>query len=135
MPKLALFLVCLFVVGCATTAKYEAKLNSWIGSSEEALVAAWGAPDQVYTLNDGKKAIAYIRKSAFQSGGYSYTVPRNKYYSGKIGNETFSATSTEYVTESVPTQIHRLYCKTTFLIDNLGKVIHWHHEGNNCVSP
>jgi hypothetical protein len=137
MPEKRLFvlLLCLALCGCATTAKYESKLDTWIGVSEDALVAAWGVPDKVYNTNDGKKAIAYVHKDTVQTGGYSYTVPRTVHHSGTIGNEAYSGTSTEYVTETVPAQNYKLYCKTSFLIDKSGIIVSWHHEGNNCVSP
>ena len=57
MGKTLLLLLCLALSGCATTAKYEAKLNTWIGVSEDSLIASWGVPDKEYHLNDGKKAI------------------------------------------------------------------------------
>lgn len=135
MKNFLLFLILFFAYGCATTARYETRLNAWIGASEEQLISAWGVPDMVYVLDNGKKAIAYVRKNVYQSGGYSYSVPRHTYYAGRIGNETFSGTSTQYTTETVPQHTHKLYCKTSFIIDNTGKIISWHYEGNNCVAP
>jgi hypothetical protein len=85
-------------------------------------------------MSDGKKAIGYVRKNTVQTGGYTYTVPQRTYQTGKIGNETYSGTSTTYVTETVPVQNYKLYCKTTFIIDQNGKIESWYHEGNNCVS-
>jgi uncharacterized protein YceK len=46
MKKLIYLCVMVMLVsGCATTAKYEAKLNTWIGTSEDSLIASWGVPD------------------------------------------------------------------------------------------
>lgn len=134
MKKIWVFLLCLGLSGCATSAKYEAKLNSWIGASEGSLIASWGVPDKVYQMSDGKKAIGYLRKNTVQTGGYTYTVPQRTYQTGKIGNETYSGTSTTYVTETAQVQNYKLNCKTTFIIDQNGKIESWHHEGNNCVS-
>ncbi len=120
--------------GCATTAKYEAKLNSWVGASESALVSSWGVPDKVYAMNDGKKAVAYIHKDTVQSGGYSYVVPQTTYQTGTIGNQTYSGTATTYVTETEPVHKYRLFCKTSFIISHNGTIESWHHEGNNCVA-
>jgi len=129
-----LILLCLGLSGCATTAKYEAKLNSWIGSSEDSLVAAWGVPNKTYNLKDGKKTIEYVHKETVQTGGYTYTTPQSTYQSGTIGGQSYSGTSTTYVTEVEPIQKYKLSCKTSFMINNSGKVESWHHEGNDCVS-
>jgi hypothetical protein len=110
------------------------KLNTWIGTSEDSLISAWGVPDREYHMNDGKKAIEYIHKNTVQTGGYTYTEPRTTYHSGTIGNKTYSGTSTQYVTETTPIQMYKSSCKTSFIIDQSGKVESWHHEGNNCVS-
>ncbi len=135
MKKTFVLLLCLGLCGCATTAKYEVKLNIWIGASEDSLIAAWGVPDKEYHTNDGKKAIAYVNRNTVQTGGYIYTVPETTYHSGTIGNKTYSGTSTQYVSEIMPVQNYKLFCKTSFIIDKSGKVESWHHEGNNCVSP
>jgi hypothetical protein len=135
MKKLIyLFAMVALLSGCATTAKYEAKLNNWIGASEDSLVAAWGVPNKTYNLPDGKKAIEYVHKETIQSGGYSYATPQTTYQSGTIGNKPYSGTSTSYVIETTPVQNYKLSCKTSFIINNSGKVESWHHEGNDCVS-
>lgn len=135
MRKIIYLFVLLFLAsGCATTAKYEAKLNTWIGVSEDALIASWGVPDKTYEMQDGKKAIEYKRRSTIETGGYAYTTPQTTYYSGKMGNQTYSGTSTTYTTEIEPVRKHRFFCRTSFIIDNNGKIESWHHEGNDCVS-
>jgi len=135
MKKLIyLFVMLMLVSGCATAAKYEAKLNTWIGVSEDSLIASWGVPDKTYEMGDGKKAIEYVHKNTIQSGGYTYTTPQTTYHSGKIGDKSYSGTSTAYVTEIEPMRKYRLSCKTSFIINNSGKVESWHHEGNDCVA-
>ena len=131
-----LFAVVLSMVltGCATTAKYEAKLNSWVGQNEDSLIAGWGVPEKTYQMQDGKKALEFVHKSVVQMGGYTYTQPQVTYHSGSIGNKQYSGTSTTYVTEVSPVQRYKLSCKTTFILDTDGKVAGWHHEGNDCTS-
>ncbi len=124
----------IFAGGCATTAKYDAKLNTLIGQSEDSLIASWGVPDKQYHMSDGKKAVEYVRKTTVQSGGYTYTEPQTTYQSGTVGDKSYSGTSTTLVTETMPAQKYKLYCKTSFIINNQGKVESWHHEGDNCVS-
>ena len=120
--------------GCATTAKYEAKLNTWIGVSEDSLIASWGVPDKTYEMRDGKKAIEFARKNTVQSGGYTYTTPQTTYESGKIGDQSYSGTSTTYVTTTEPIRKYKLFCSTSFIINSSGKVESWHHEGNDCLA-
>jgi len=134
MKKTCLLLLCLGLSGCATTAKYEAKLNTWVGSSEESLIASWGVPDKEYQMSNGKKAVAYIHKETFQTGGNTYQEPQITYQSGTIGGSPYSGTATTYVTETVPVQNYKLSCKTSFIINSGGKIESWHHEGNNCVA-
>ncbi|MFH1458506.1 MAG: hypothetical protein ABIG31_04990 [Candidatus Omnitrophota bacterium] len=134
IKKTSLLLLCLSLTGCATTAKYEAKLNTWIGASEDSLIASWGVPDKAYQMRDGKKAIGYMHKNVVQGGGYTYTVPQTTYQTGTIGDQTYSGTSTQYVTETVPVQKYKFSCKTTFIINSSGTVESWHYEGNDCVS-
>ncbi len=129
-----LFVLVMLVSGCATTVKYEAKLNTWMGVSEESLIAAWGVPDKEYRMSDGTKAIAYIHKDTIQTGGYAYTMPQTTHQTGTIGNQTYSGTTTTYVTATEPVQRYKIFCKTSFIIDKSGKVKSWHHQGNNCVS-
>ena len=135
MKKLIyLFVIAMLLSGCASTAKYEAKLNTWIGSNEDSLVASWGVPNKTYTLGNGKKALEYLHKETVQTGGYMYTIPQTSYQYGTIGNKSYSGTSTTYVTETMLVQNYKLSCKTSFILNNSGKVESWHHEGNDCVS-
>lgn len=134
MKKIIFLLFCVGLSGCASTAKYEAKLNTWIGASENSLIASWGVPDKTYNLSDGKKAIEFVHKDILETGGYTYTMPQTTYQSGTIGDKPYSGTSTTYVTTTEPVRQHRFFCKTSFVIDSNGKIESWHHEGNNCIS-
>jgi hypothetical protein len=134
MRKVIALLLGLGLCGCASTAKYEVKLNNWIGASEDSLVASWGVPNKTYTLPDGKKALEFVSKETVQTGGYLYSIPQTTYQSGTIGDKSYSGTSTTYATEISPVRDYKIFCKTSFIIDNNGKVESWHHEGNNCVS-
>jgi len=85
-------------------------------------------------MNNGKKAMEFVNKETSQSGGYSYSMPESSYQYGTIGNKSYSGRSTTYVTATEPIRTYKLSCKTTFIINNTGKVEGWNHEGNNCVS-
>ncbi len=134
MGKIFIWLLSLGLCGCATTAKFDAKLNSLLGQKEEILIAAWGVPDKEYLLNNGKKAIEYARKDTVRSGGHLYAYPRAVLHSGIADGKPFSGVSTQYVLETTPVQKYNLFCNTSFIINSSGEVESWHHEGNNCIS-
>lgn len=134
MKGLFLLLIFLALNGCATTAKYEAKLKSLVGQNEEFLISTWGVPDKEYKLSDGKKAVEYVRKETVRSGGYTYTYPQTTYQAGTIDGKPYSGSSTQLVTETVPEQKYKLFCRTSFIIGQDGRVESWHHEGNNCLA-
>ena len=101
----ALILAALLLsTGCATTEKHEATLDTWLGSTEDELVAAWGIPDGTYQSGTDKYLI-------FQS--------RSAYTAAGVG-------------DLAPTT-YNLHCKTVFTItDRL--VSNWQHQGNYCVA-
>lgn len=51
----------LLATGCATTAKYNAKVRTWIGKDTEALTQAWGQPDATEQPSTGDKILVYSR--------------------------------------------------------------------------
>lgn len=134
MKKSFILLLCLGLYGCATTAKYEAKLDTLVGKNENFLIATWGVPDKEYRLADGKKAVEYVRKDTVSSGGDTYSYPQTAYQSGTVNGVPYSGTSTQYVTQTTPVQKFKLSCNTSFVIDSNSQVESWHHEGNNCIS-
>jgi len=135
MKKLTyLFALAILLSGCATTAKYEALLNTWTGCSEESLIASWGTPQNEYHMSNGKKVIEYARGANVPIGGYSYTEPQTTYHQGWIGNRGYGGTSTTYVTKTTPVYNIPVWCKTSFIIDSNGRIESWRWEGNNCVS-
>lgn len=134
MKKMIIIAAALLLGGCATVKKYEAKLNTWVGADENALIASWGVPNKEYQLSNGKKAIMYVHKDTIQTGGYTYITPQTTYQTGTIGDKSFTSTGTTYVTETSPVFNYNEYCKTTFIFAKNGRVEKWQHEGDNCVS-
>lgn len=120
--------------GCATTARYEALLNTWVGDNEDSLVSSWGPPQNIYQMRNGKKLIEYSQGRNVQMGGYSYTTPQTTYQQGVVGNTMYSGTSTQYVTQTTPVYNINLWCKTCFTISSNGIIESWRWEGNNCKS-
>ena len=125
MKKLLGILVLGFLLsGCfATTAKYEAAINSWIGSSEDELVESWGVPNGVYNKNDGGKVLSYVRSGSMH-------MPGNTTSNTSIDAWGYATTTT---TTSAGTNI-ALRCKTSFVVSSTGRITSWSYEGNNCYS-
>ena len=49
-----------FSFSMVTTENYEAILDAWLGSSENALIDSWGVPAQIYH-NNGAKYLIYAK--------------------------------------------------------------------------
>lgn len=103
--------------GCATGGEravraqeesYKRVVQSWVGQSEQALVATWGMPDSVYPMDGGQKVVSY-RKSRTVNG---------------LG----AATPGGLVLPSPETNFS---CTTEFTIYR-GVVTGWHSKGNYC---
>jgi hypothetical protein len=118
---LLLVVLVILLAGCATRAGYETALNSWVGTSEPALVAAWGPPDSVYE-NDGLRYLTYRRMESRGGSGPSIGYGIG-YGSGHYGSSVFSTigTSDGYITQ----------CKTTFIL-RAGIIENYRFEGNGC---
>lgn len=117
---LSFALATLLMTGCATTGNYEKMLNSWIGSSTDALINGWGIPDKTYSSGD-KKYFEYDSTSSVyipaSPSSYKVTTVGNTTHMQQTGG---SSGRTIY-----------LDCKTTFtIIDD--KVVSWRHQGNDC---
>jgi len=139
MKKAGVCLVAaLALFGCATKEKYEAILQSWVGSHVDQLVMAWGPPQGSFTLSDGRTIIEYSDARTFVGGGQTYTLPETTYSSGSVygaGNYgTYSGTTTTYTTHTTPTYSINLLCKTRLTISNKGIIESWAHQGNDCVA-
>lgn len=129
--------------GCATTAKYEAKLNSWVGQPADSLVMAWGPPASSYPLQNGGQVLQYSGQRTLPIGGYTYTTPQTTYTNGTVNaygsrggyaNANYSGTSTTYVQQQTPVYNVNLTCTTTFSVDASGYIVSWRYQGNDCVS-
>lgn len=135
------FVAAIGVSSCATTANYEAILNTWVGVHADRLVAAWGPPQGYYELANGGKVLEYVAQRTVSVGGYSYTSPQTTYHSGSAsaygsggsyayGN--YSGTSTTYVTKTTPRYDVPISCKTRFTTNSAGIIVNWGWQGNDC---
>ena len=140
-PRL-LLLITVLLSGCATTANYEKKLQTWVGVSEDSLYTTWGVPSKQLTLKDGSKIVEFFNSRTVQLNGYSYIDPQITYHTGTTTeqgptgttNTNYIGSSTTYIERTVPAQNIQETCKTTFIINPKGLVSSWKWDGNNCVS-
>ena len=125
MKKLLGIVVLGFLLsGCfATTGKFEAVLDSWVGSSADELVSSWGTPNGVYEKNDGGKVLTYFRSHQSTFAGTTST-------NTTVDAWGYPTTTTSTIGGSDIT----LTCKTTFVVSSSDRITSWSYEGNNCQS-
>ena len=142
MKRFIPLLAVLVFSGCATQAKFQAKMDNFIGQSERVVVGTYGPPQNSYVLSDGSKVIQYTR-------GGSVIIPGTTTYkpvtTNTYGNVTlhqglrtttgaYNQTSTTYVQQQAPSTPINLSCTVNFTIDKDGIVQRWNAEGNHCVT-
>ncbi|MCH2276460.1 hypothetical protein [Thalassospira sp.] len=110
----------LVLAGCMTASKYEEILNSWVGQSEQSLIASWGPPTSHYDAGNAKY-LTYSNQGSMTLPGTQPT-----YQSTVIGNQIYT---TSYG-GSAPTTI-ALSCQQTFTVVR-GYITSWRYQGNNC---
>lgn len=111
----------LSLCGCAlfaSTDKYEAKLNTWIGHPVTDLEDSWGYAAGSFIAADGNKVYVYSSSS-------SVTQPMTVYQS------TYGGQTATTVTGGDTTQYS---CVTYFETDATGRIIKWRYTGNACRS-
>jgi len=117
-PCLVLALLCL--AGCATTAGYSKRLNTWMGADETSLVRAWGPPHRAYQ-SGGVKFLAFV-------------ATREAYMPGRpaqLSQEMVNGKSTLVVTEGTKGYSYTRNCETVFELER-GRVTSWSWRGNDC---
>jgi len=119
-----LWVACMLALlwGCATTAKYEQMLASWVGSSELDLYRTWGPPDNQHEVA-GSKFVSFTRNGSMWVPG---TAP--SYQTIFTGQAAFTQ-----ATGGSPAYNIALTCKTVFEIRQ-DKVVGWRWQGNNCTA-
>lgn len=120
------------LAGCetATTQKYEARLERWVGAPVDDLVLAWGPPDSSFKLEDGREVIEY-KKSEVTGYGSGASVGVGTWSGSRGGG---FGTGVGFPLGGHPSdRIATHTCETRFIVaDRVVKA--WSWEGNNCVS-
>lgn len=100
---------------CATTAKYNAMLDTWKGHSAASLIESWGPPDNVYSLADRGQILEYSRQVCVKNPAFACPI--------------YSPTPC-FEGAYQPSTCHR--CTTRFTTDEFNLIIKWSWEGDSC---
>ena len=119
---LATILWIFLLSGCATTAKYETVLNSWVGHDVNELISSWGYPVNSFKAPNGNTVYVYS-----SSGSYTMPTQTNSTYN-VYGNTVYGNTTT------TGGQTLNFWCRTFFEVSTSNKIVTWRWEGNNCTS-
>ena len=122
MRKLMVMLAVSALAGCATQAKFETMLSTWVGADENRLISQWGPPDSVYPMTDGSKILTYRRAGQQFVPGYA-TATTTTY-----GNQSFTQVN------GSPGMMIAQNCKIDWTVRPDGRVSQWRWEGNACKS-
>jgi hypothetical protein len=63
--------IIVLTAGCATTAKYNETINSWVGSKEIDLIKSWNPPKETYETQ-GSKFLVYSWSQYMEGIGTAY---------------------------------------------------------------
>ena len=133
MKNIAFFtILMLLLFACATSEKYDQKLNEWIGKSEQDLVMVWGRPSAVKYVNNTTKIFTYtkINEFYFPSEYYLYNEefePEDTLYAPLMNQ--YDLTPYAELTDNEVITI----CQTSFIIKN-NAISAWKWRGNDCVA-
>jgi hypothetical protein len=122
VKKIALWIVATALAGCATQAKFENMLATWVGADENRLISQWGPPDSVYPMTDGSKILTYRRAGQQFIPGYA-TATTTTY-----GNQAFTQVN------GSPGMMISRNCKIDWTVRQDGRIAQWRLEGNACKS-
>jgi hypothetical protein len=142
MPRAAApILLGALLSACATTAGYEAVLNTWVGDTSDHLVAVWGVPQQSFRTRDGGVILQYQRTGQIVLPGVTTYHPVTTYNNGTVNSTTsngtqidgsYNGTSTTYVPQTSDPIVIPQACATRFTVDASGRITNWSWQGNAC---
>jgi hypothetical protein len=102
--------------GCATTAKYDAFLASWLGKNMDDYILNYGPPARVTELHNGNKLYSY-RWAQFHVQPVSYSTFGDSHWAQTTA--TGGGTS-------------QYWCETSFEVSGAGKILRYSYRGNTC---
>jgi hypothetical protein len=111
----------LFIMsGCATSANFVHKYNSWVGKDINVFISKVGYPDRMYKLPN-KNTVYLYHESRIESYP-SVTIGYGGFYGPMFGGMSYS------------TDVSQKTCKLFLEVNRQNKIVKWSSRGNNCVS-
>lgn len=128
MKKLLIITLLWIASACATTEKYNAELNGWIGKKEVALLETWGKPSSIFKLGQQEQIVTYVHQDneIIPAESMMYTPDFNNgytLYAPFSYAEDFADWPPAFVVKNI--------CQTSFHIKN-GIIQSWQWRGNAC---
>jgi hypothetical protein len=108
VPKL---LLAATLAACATTAKFQQQMDTWVGGDVNQAIMRFGPPSQSYTLPNGSKMYSWLW----------------------VGNTVVTANYSQYL-NMVTAGATTYWCQIGFTAGSSGRIEAWQARGNACRS-
>jgi hypothetical protein len=131
--KIAALISLLALIGCATSGKFQANMDSLMHEDVGRVIGWLGPPVNVYNMDDGRKILTFENHGQIVMPGQTYNTPMTTNTTGYVNNHPFNAQSTSYVAQQGPATVIGLSCTVSVTTKN-DLVIDWRANGNHCVS-
>ena len=133
MKKICFTLIVTFLLfACATPAKYDDKLNGFLGHNEAYLIKKMGKPSATKIISDQLTVVSYVKanNTYVPSEFYIYGAQdnsTNNFYNPFLNDYDFTPYSAAFGYQV------EYYCQTVFLLEN-GIITGWKWKGNDCTA-
>ncbi len=124
---LGLGFVSLVMVGCASTADFEAMMQGSVGAPISQIQQRFGYNYIERHLEDGRTAYTWTRKQKGRSPGYATPTEVRTITTGDIKRTTVMPGT------FFPPEVYESVCEFTFIADSQKRVSAWRAHGNGCV--
>lgn len=124
----------IFLFSCATSAKYDKKLENWVGKPVSSLETQWGRPAHIKMFKNGDSIVTYIKSKDIYVPT-EYIVFNQGYTLSQGATVTpYPTNSANFMdTEELVGYNAEYICKTSFLVQN-GMITGWKWWGNTCTA-
>ncbi len=133
MKRIVFLLIVVFLLfACVfNSASYDARLQNWVGQSENSLISAWGKPTLQRVMTDNQKVLTYIRyRNIFVPTEYFYNMPMwdadDMLYTPFFGEYAMSGY------DQVQDQSFEGVCQTSFWVTN-NIITSYQWNGDACL--
>ena len=121
-------------LGCATTEKYEAKVQSFFGADVSLLIEKWGYPSQTTVAPSGNKLLIYSNSRSVVIPQYDFTNTPDETATYKYNSFTRTVEEQRYRKPAQAPTVMNLGCTTYFEVSESNTIVRYSFEGNDCTS-